>query len=87
MHLLPSVAIQPNLEMKTQPKQLLGSLPLVIALPVSPHTKMVISELVKFFSLTNPVEPCSDHFNDRLPRPRGINKDPTVWLDGTKLPL
>ncbi len=34
MHLLPSVAIQPNLELKTQPKQLLGSLPLVILLPV-----------------------------------------------------
>ncbi len=33
MHLPPSVAIQPNLELKTQPKQLLGSLPLVIALP------------------------------------------------------
>ena len=33
MHLLPSAAKQPNLELKTQPKQLLGSLPLVIALP------------------------------------------------------
>jgi hypothetical protein len=33
MHLLSSVAIQPNLELKTLPKQLLGSLPLVIALP------------------------------------------------------
>jgi hypothetical protein len=33
MHLLPSVVIQPNLELKTWPKQLLGSLPLVIALP------------------------------------------------------
>ncbi len=33
MHLLPSVATQPNLELKTQPKQFLGSLPLVIALP------------------------------------------------------
>jgi hypothetical protein len=33
IHLLPSVAIQPNLELKTQPKQLLGSLPLVITLP------------------------------------------------------
>jgi len=32
MHLLPSVAIQPNLELKTWPKQLLGSLPLVITL-------------------------------------------------------
>jgi hypothetical protein len=33
MHLLPSVTMQPNLELKTRPKQLLGSLPLVIALP------------------------------------------------------
>ncbi len=36
MHLLPSVAIQPNLELKTlktRPKQFVGSLPLVIALP------------------------------------------------------
>jgi len=33
MHLLSSVAIQPNLELKTWPKQLLGSLPLDIALP------------------------------------------------------
>jgi len=32
MHSLPGVAIQPNLELKTRPKQLLGSLPLVIAL-------------------------------------------------------
>jgi hypothetical protein len=33
MHLLPGVAKQPNLELKTWHKQLLGSLPLVIALP------------------------------------------------------
>jgi hypothetical protein len=33
MHLLPSVAIQPILELKTWPKQLLGYLPLVIVLP------------------------------------------------------
>ncbi len=33
MRLLPSVTIQTNLELKTWPKQLLGSLPLVIALP------------------------------------------------------
>jgi len=33
MHLQHSVAIRPNLELKTRPKQLLGSLPLVIALP------------------------------------------------------
>jgi hypothetical protein len=32
-HLLSSAAIQPNLELKTRPKQLLGSLPLVTALP------------------------------------------------------
>ncbi len=34
MHLLHSVAIWSNLELKTRPKQLLGSLPLDIALPV-----------------------------------------------------
>ncbi len=33
MHLQPGVAKQPNLELKTRPKQLLGSLLLVIALP------------------------------------------------------
>jgi hypothetical protein len=33
LHLLSGVAIQPNLELKTRPKQLLGSLLLVIALP------------------------------------------------------
>jgi len=33
MHLLPGVAIQPNLELKTWPKLVLGSLPLAIALP------------------------------------------------------
>jgi hypothetical protein len=33
MHLLPGVAIQPNLELKTRPKQVLGSLPLAFALP------------------------------------------------------
>jgi hypothetical protein len=32
MHLLHSIAIQPNLELKTQPKELLGSLPLDFAL-------------------------------------------------------
>jgi hypothetical protein len=33
MHLLHSIAIWPNLELKTRPKQLLGSLPLDITLP------------------------------------------------------
>jgi hypothetical protein len=33
MHLLHNVAIQPNLELKTRPKKLLGSLPLDIVLP------------------------------------------------------
>ncbi len=33
MHLLSSLAIRPNLDLKTQPKQLLGSLPLYITLP------------------------------------------------------
>ncbi len=33
MHLMPGVAIQPNLELKTRPKPVLGSLPLAFALP------------------------------------------------------
>ncbi len=33
MHLLLGVAIQPNLEFKTRPKPVLGSLPLAFALP------------------------------------------------------
>ncbi len=33
VHLLPGVAIQPNLELKTRPKPVLGSLPLAFALP------------------------------------------------------
>ncbi len=33
MHLLLGVAIQPNLELKTQPKPVLGSLPLAFTLP------------------------------------------------------
>jgi len=33
MHLLHSITIWPNLELKTRPKQLLGSLPLDIVLP------------------------------------------------------
>jgi hypothetical protein len=33
LHLLSGVATQANLELKTQPKQLLGSVPLVITLP------------------------------------------------------
>ncbi len=37
MHLRPGVAKQPNLELKTWPKQLLGSLPLVITLPLEPY--------------------------------------------------
>jgi hypothetical protein len=37
MHLLPGVAIQPNLQLKTRPKQLLGSLPLDITLPASSY--------------------------------------------------
>jgi hypothetical protein len=35
MHLRTGVAIQPNLELKTWPKQPLGSLPLVMALPAA----------------------------------------------------
>jgi hypothetical protein len=42
MHLRPGVAKQLNLELKTRPKQLLGSLPLVIALPGLYYKPMMI---------------------------------------------
>ncbi len=41
MHLLSGVAIQPNLELKTQPKPVLGSLPLAFALPSSSFSQSV----------------------------------------------
>ena len=43
VHLLPSVAIGPILELKTRPKQLLGSLPLVMALPDLVYFATVLS--------------------------------------------
>ncbi len=46
MHLQPGVAKQPNLELKTRPKQLLGSLPLVIALPAY---MQILPKLVRYF--------------------------------------
>ena len=49
MHLLPGVAIQPNLELKTRPKQLLGSLPLVIALPDGFHQRSVCWLMAHFW--------------------------------------
>ena len=48
--------------------------------------KMVMSELVKLLCLFNPVELHSDHFPAWLHWPRGIAKDPTVWLDGARPP-
>ncbi len=38
MHLLPGTAIQPNLELKTRPELVLGSLPLAFALPAVTDT-------------------------------------------------
>jgi hypothetical protein len=50
MHLRPSVAKQPNLELKTRPKQLLGSLPLVIVLPDQSYgCKMLVWPGDEFF--------------------------------------
>jgi hypothetical protein len=48
MHLLPSAEIQPNLELKTRPKPVLGSLPLAFALPYgSPYFGRVLSYVRK----------------------------------------
>ncbi len=43
----------------------------------------VRAELFKFFILSNPLELCSGYFPGQL---GGINKDPTVWPDGTRPP-
>ncbi len=48
--------------------------------------KLVISELVKFLSLSNPLELLSNNFPGLLHRPGGINIDPTAWLDGARPP-
>ncbi len=49
MHLLPGVAKQPNLELKTRPKPVLGSLPLAFALPdfTNEHGPLEINFLQK----------------------------------------
>ncbi len=47
MHLLPGLAIQPNVELKTQPKQLLSFLPLVIALPGASEVSQIYPYLTK----------------------------------------
>ncbi len=59
MHLLPGVAIQPNLELKTRPKPVLGSLPLAFALPEPCHSRSKNSDLKNFlksFLMTSDVE-------------------------------
>ncbi len=78
MHLLPSVAIQPNLELRTRPKQLLGSLPLVIVLPgqvqgtkhSSLFCRRVSGDEKKVFHL------------DDVDGPVGRQQDPVVDGDG-----
>jgi hypothetical protein len=45
MHLWPGVAKQPNLELKTRPKQLLGSIPLVIVLPAEAYWAQVVKKI------------------------------------------
>ncbi len=47
LHLLPGVAVQPNLELKTQPKQLLRSLPLDIVLPGLSYFNFIEHYLLK----------------------------------------
>ncbi len=67
MHLLSNVAIRPNLEMKTRPKQLLGYLPLNIALPD------IIDEFIPF---TNFIANCKTIFleNSKLENKNKIEK-------------
>ncbi len=46
MHLPHSIPIRPNLELKTKPKQLLGFLPLDIALPHPVFKKIMLVTLL-----------------------------------------
>jgi hypothetical protein len=47
MHLRPGVAKQPSLDLKTRPKHLLGSLPLVIALPAALYAFPIQSVIMR----------------------------------------
>jgi len=46
----------------------------------------VISELVKFGIYQMDLELGSVHFPSRLCWPWGLNKDPTIWIDGARPP-
>ncbi len=64
MHSLSSVAIRPNLELKTRPKRVLGSLPLDIALPALIKPRQHEENLKKWFWIKisfflNPIFPKS----------------------------
>jgi hypothetical protein len=54
MHLLPDVIIQANLELKTRPKPVLGSLPLAFALPTLAHLAIgkLMTQKLGCFKLT-----------------------------------
>jgi hypothetical protein len=43
---------------------------------------VLVGRIFEFVKL----ELCSDHFPSWLHQPEGINKDPTVWLDGARPP-
>jgi hypothetical protein len=47
---------------------------------------LVMSELVKFFSLSNPSKLCSRHFPGQLGCPDGTNEEPTVLIAGARPP-
>ncbi len=52
MPLLPGAAIQPNLELKTQPKPVLGSLPLAFALPAPALGAAIFITVITMYLVT-----------------------------------
>jgi hypothetical protein len=46
----------------------------------------LISKLIKFSSLSNVLQLCSDHFLIRFCQTGGIIMDPAVWLDEARPP-
>ncbi len=57
-HAIVHITKQPNLKLKTRPKQLLGSLPLAFALPSLAYRILLFSVWCVFTSLVDKSDPC-----------------------------
>ncbi len=69
----------------------------ILVLPLPEHEFVEVANLFTFFAITLLLVSlmvshfvtfgvCRIHFSGLFWQPEGINKDPTVWLDGAKPP-